>query len=166
MLRASSFPDRVGPFMLLPEALPDRLGRFMLDEDVLAVRDSPLLLRDGTLPRRPLLLLAGGWSWCWRSQALTSIRLRGVVRSAEAREGTERLLRMLVRRLPAASGASSPPSVCVPGRRCTPGRQHPPSGPLYPPQGHRALWPCPGCSQAFVRQFLLIEAYMPIHSSV
>ena len=126
VLRDSPFPDKVGPFMLLPEALPDRAGRFMLDEDVLAVRDSPLLFSDGTLPRRPLLLPAGAWSWCCRSQALTSIRLRGVVRSAEASEGTERLLRMLVRRLPAASGASSTPSVCIPGRRCTPRRQPPP----------------------------------------
>ena len=84
-LRAEPLPDRDFPDSALPDAGP------------------PLLADPGALPEdvsvsapRPPERCESWWSCCWRIHALTSMRLRGVVRSAEASDGSERLCRMLV----------------------------------------------------------------------
>lgn len=142
---------------LLPiEGLPDSEGPLMLAEDPLTDSKAPLLLEDDALPDRrgPLRLPEELWagsreplplwgrpSWCWRSQALTSMRFRGVVRSAEASDGIERLLRMLVRGFPAGMGSLSLLSCCPLAEPPCPGAQQPtvsPSGRTECRHGHAA----------------------------
>ena len=100
LLRAEARPDRED----LPESIfPDNA----FPDSAFPASGAP----KEPLPGRLVIWLPAAQprcpSACWRIQALTSMRLRGVVRSAEAIVGSERTLRILSRLSFPSSGALS-----------------------------------------------------------